>query len=222
MIAEGNEQIEEELGASIEHLELHGTASLEGAAAPDDEGEVVRPQLGVGVGGIGIGVPGGRQYGAALDAGLQALLSQRDPLELLEPVLVGGAVDDGILQDVAINAVVVDGHLGGDAGSSTLVRRLELPGVLALVVDKPGIVVALVEILEDRGEDLGLLVGQMHALGVLRVHVLLGQGPLKPGRVTEDVLVSGKDPLLLPDNEGHDRRGQRAVEVGVLVLVKAR
>lgn len=174
MIAEGNEQVEEELGAAIEHLELHGTAPLEGAAAPDDEGKVVRPQLGVGVGRISVGVPGRRQYGAALNARLQALLSQRDTLELLEPVLIGGAVDDGVLQDVTINAVVVDRHLWGGASPSALFRRLELPRVLTLVVDKAGVVVALVEVLKDGGEDLGLLVWQVHALGVLRVHVLLG------------------------------------------------
>lgn len=70
MVAEGDEQIKEELGAAVIHLELHSTASLEGAAASDDQGEVVGPQLGVRVGCVGIGISGRRQDGAALDARL--------------------------------------------------------------------------------------------------------------------------------------------------------
>lgn len=70
MVAEGDEEVEEELAASVVHLELHGAASLEGAAAADDEGEVVGAQLGVGVGGVGVGVAGGCENSAALDAGL--------------------------------------------------------------------------------------------------------------------------------------------------------
>ena len=68
MVAEGDEEVKEELAASVVHLELHGAASLEGAAAADDEGEVVGAQLGVGIGGVGIGVAGGGENSAALDA----------------------------------------------------------------------------------------------------------------------------------------------------------
>ncbi len=136
----------------------------------------------------------------------ETLLPQRDPLELLEPVLVGGAVDDGVLQDVAVYGVVVDGRLGG---SGPLVQLLDLPGVPALVLDEAGVIVALVEVLEHGREDLGLLVGQVDALA-LRVHILALQGLLEPRRGAEDVLVRGEDPLLLADHEGHDGRGQGA------------
>lgn len=85
MVAQRNEQIEEELGVAVEHLELHGAAALEGAAAADDEGEVVRAQLGVGVGRVRVGVPGRGQDGARLDAGLCShvlgLGRERDNLE---------------------------------------------------------------------------------------------------------------------------------------------
>jgi hypothetical protein len=37
---------------------LHGAAALECATAADDEGEVVRAQLGVSVGRVGVGVTG--------------------------------------------------------------------------------------------------------------------------------------------------------------------
>jgi hypothetical protein len=70
MVAQGDEQVEEELSATIEHLELHGAAALEGAAAADDESEIVGPQLGIGVGSVGVGIAGGRQDGAGLDTGL--------------------------------------------------------------------------------------------------------------------------------------------------------
>ena len=70
MVAQGNKQVEEKLGVAVEHLELHGAAALEGAAAADDEGEVVGPELGVGVGSVGVGVASRGQDGAGLDAGL--------------------------------------------------------------------------------------------------------------------------------------------------------
>lgn len=68
MVAEGDEEVEEELAAAVVHLELHGAAALEGAAAADDEGKVVGTQLGVRVGGVGVGVAGGCEDGAALNA----------------------------------------------------------------------------------------------------------------------------------------------------------
>lgn len=56
VVAQGDEQVEEELGSAVEHLGLHGAAALEGGAAADDEGEVVGAQLGVGIGCVVIGV----------------------------------------------------------------------------------------------------------------------------------------------------------------------
>lgn len=58
MVGEGDEEVKEELAASVEHLHLHGTATLEGRAAADDEGEVVCTQLGVIVRSVGVGVSG--------------------------------------------------------------------------------------------------------------------------------------------------------------------
>lgn len=69
MVAEGDKEVEEELAAAVVHFQLHGAASLKGAAAADDEGQVVGAQLGVGVRGVGVGVAGGGEDGAALDAG---------------------------------------------------------------------------------------------------------------------------------------------------------
>ena len=69
VVGQGDEQVEEELGATVEHLLLHGSAALEGGAAADDEGEVVSPQLGVRVGRVGVGEAGRGQDDAAGDAG---------------------------------------------------------------------------------------------------------------------------------------------------------
>jgi hypothetical protein len=58
VIAQRDEKIKEELGSAGHHLHLHGAAALEGAAAADDEGEVVGAEFGVGVGGVGVCVAG--------------------------------------------------------------------------------------------------------------------------------------------------------------------
>ena len=57
VVAKRHEQVEEELRATVEHLELHGAAPLEGAAAADDEGEIVGAKLGVCVRRVGVRVP---------------------------------------------------------------------------------------------------------------------------------------------------------------------
>lgn len=69
VVGQGDEEVEEELAAAVEHLHLHGAAALEGGAAADDESQVVGTQLGVVVGGVGIRIPRREQDGVALDAG---------------------------------------------------------------------------------------------------------------------------------------------------------
>ncbi len=56
VIAQGHEEIKEELRTAVVHLQLHGAAPLEGASAANDESEVVGPQLGVRVWGVGVGI----------------------------------------------------------------------------------------------------------------------------------------------------------------------
>lgn len=70
VVAERDEEVEEQRCAAVPHLELHGAAALEGTAAADDEGEVVGAELGVRVGGVGVGIASGGEDRAALDAGL--------------------------------------------------------------------------------------------------------------------------------------------------------
>jgi hypothetical protein len=70
VVAKSNEEIKEQLRAAVVHLQLHGAAALEGAAAADDEGEIVCAQLGVGVGCVGVCISGRCKNGAGLDARL--------------------------------------------------------------------------------------------------------------------------------------------------------
>lgn len=45
MIAQGDEKVKEELRATVEHLQLHSPAALEGAPGADDESQVMSPKL---------------------------------------------------------------------------------------------------------------------------------------------------------------------------------
>ena len=70
MVAKSDEQVEEQLAASVEHLELHGAASLESAPAANDEGKIVRPQFGVSIRCIGVCVTGRRKDCTGLNSRL--------------------------------------------------------------------------------------------------------------------------------------------------------
>jgi hypothetical protein len=94
VIHHSDEQVEEQPAAAL-HLHLHRAAALEGAAPADDEREVVRPQLRVRVGRVRIRVARRRQDRADLHTRHEALLSQGQSFELVEPVLFGGALGAG-------------------------------------------------------------------------------------------------------------------------------
>jgi len=128
------------------------------------------------------------------------LLAKSNLLELLEPILLSSTIDNRVLQEITIDRMDVDG--GFD--TALVARGLQLPRVALLVVDEPRRVVAFVEILENRREDLGLLVGQRNLLG-LRVCQLVVEDGLKEGGGEQDILVGGKDALVLADDQSHNR-----------------
>lgn len=74
------------------------------------------------------------------------MLAQREALELIQTIFLGGTVDDGVLQQLAVHAVMIDGRLV----AGLLRRRLQLPRVPLLVVQETRVVVALVEVLKNR------------------------------------------------------------------------
>jgi hypothetical protein len=56
VIAQCNEQVEEQLAAAIVHLKLHRATPLEGAATANDQGKVVRTKLRICFWRVGVGV----------------------------------------------------------------------------------------------------------------------------------------------------------------------
>ncbi len=88
MIAHSNEQVEEQ-SSTFFHLHLHGATPLESISAADDESQVVGSQLRVCVGCLRVGVAGGGEDGADLDARLEALFAKRKAAELREIVAKG-------------------------------------------------------------------------------------------------------------------------------------
>jgi len=102
----------------------------------------------------------------------ETLLSKREALKLIQAVLLGSTVDNGVLQQLSIHAVVINSSLV----AGLLRRRLQLPRVSLLVVEKTRVVVAFVEILEDRREHLGLFIGQRNLLTLRIQHLVLQHG----------------------------------------------
>jgi hypothetical protein len=92
MINHRHKQIKKQRRPAGLHLQLHRAAALESIPAADDQRQVVRAQLGVGGGRVGVGVAGGGEDGAALDVGGETLLFEGETLEVGELVAVGGAL----------------------------------------------------------------------------------------------------------------------------------
>jgi len=186
MVAHGHEQVEEEL-AALFHLGLHGSAPLECLATSDDQSEIMGAEPRVCVGCVVVGVLRRTKDGADVDAALQALLPERQALEFFEAESLGGTVDYGVSEEVLAHTRDVHGGLDGSAAASGGVRIggvwrshgvLELPRVAVLVVQQAGVVVALVEVLENGREDLGFFVGKRNPLA-LRIEVLVPADALK-------------------------------------------
>jgi hypothetical protein len=184
VIYHGNKQVEEQLTAVL-HLVLHCAAALEGVARTDDERKVVRTKLGVVVRCVGVG--------RALDARLQSLFAKSQLLQLLQSVLLGLAVDHCVLQDGSCWGV--DHCLVGTIVVTTILKG---PGVALLVKLEARVVVALVEVLKDRGEDLRLLIGKVDAL-VGGLVELTAARSLEVGRVGQNILVCCEETLLSAD-----------------------
>lgn len=135
MIAHGNKQIKKQPPPAL-HLHLHRPAPLKRRPAPDDQRQIMRPELRIAVRRVRIRVPRARQDRRTLDPRLQALFAQREPLQLVEAVLFCRAVEQCIFEqglarqrmiyrafDDAAPAIVVGGF-----------GALELPHVPTLVV----------------------------------------------------------------------------------------
>ena len=79
MITHRNKKIKKQLPTLL-HLHLHGPTALKRRPTPDNKREVMGPQLGLVIWGIGVGVSCACEDRAALDARVEALFSEREAL----------------------------------------------------------------------------------------------------------------------------------------------
>lgn len=125
VVAKSNKEIKEELGSAVVHLELHGTAPLEGAARANDKRKIVSAEFRVSVWRVVVSISRRGQDGATLDSRLKSLLPQSKLLQLVEAIFLRRAVDDSVLEKIAIDAMMVDGAL--ESSSVSFISRLQLP-----------------------------------------------------------------------------------------------
>lgn len=138
----------------------------------------------------------------------KTLLSESELLQVRQTIALSSAVDDGIFEQVTLNASEIDCAL--DPGAVLVCGGLEFPRVAALVVRHSRKVVSLVEVLEDRAEYLRLLVRESNALG-RRVHVRISEGMSEERTGAEDVFVGSKESLFGADDEGDNVGGEIAI-----------
>jgi hypothetical protein len=69
-------------------------------------------------------------------------------------------------------------------------------------MDQPRVIIAFVEIFEDRGEDFGFFVGEGDSFAC-RFHELASAGCLEEWWYAEDVFMRGEKSLFAADDEGN-------------------
>lgn len=99
MIDHRHKQVKEQRTPTSLHLHLHCAATLECIATANDEREVVRSQLGIACGRVGVGKAGREEDGAALDPGLESLFFESQALEFGESVAMRGALGSDVSID---------------------------------------------------------------------------------------------------------------------------
>lgn len=112
MITHGYKQVKEQFPPHL-HFHLHGSTTLECFPATDDECEIMSAQPRITVRRVLVGIPCATQDGADLDPALQALLAQRELLELFEAVAVRSAVHGCVTENDVAQAGVKEGWLNG-------------------------------------------------------------------------------------------------------------
>jgi len=207
VIDHGNEEVKEKFATSL-HFHLHGAAALESLSASNDESEIMSSQFRVGVRRILIRKACRGKNGAALHAGLQALLAKGKRLKLRQAVAVGNTVNDRVFQNH--HADSVDGHstLNGASSGSGVVGILEAPAVPSFVVFHSRIIISFVQVLKHAREDLWLVVWQIDPL-VRLIELLLAERGEK-GRMRKNIFMSSEESLLAANADGYDGRCERA------------
>lgn len=112
MVTHGHKQVKEQFPPLL-HFHLHGSATLEGLPATDDECEVVSAQPRITVRCVLVGIARAAQDGADLDPALQALLAQGELLELFEAVAISSAIHGCVAENDVIDTGVEKGGFDG-------------------------------------------------------------------------------------------------------------
>jgi hypothetical protein len=147
----------------------------------------------------------------------ESLFAKCQLLQLIQSILFSRTVNDSILEKITIHTTMIDSAL--DCSTLFFSSGFNLPRVASLVVHQTRVVVTLVEILEHRAKDLGLLVGKGDALGG-GVHVPVSKSVAEEGAAAEDVFVGGKEALFSTDDECDDGRSQVADDVRTVIFMK--
>lgn len=85
MITHRNKQIKKQLPTLL-HLHLHRPTPLKRRPTPDNQRQVMRPELRLGIRRVSVGIPRARKDRAALDTRVQALFAKREAFEGLQGV----------------------------------------------------------------------------------------------------------------------------------------
>lgn len=213
MITHGHKQIKEQAPTPL-HLRLHGPAPLERRPRPNNQRQIMRPQLTITLRRVRIRIPRTAQYRPTTNPHLQALLPQRQPLQLLQPIPIRRTIHQRILQQILLGALVPDGARGRPRGDV-----FELPAVLTLVVQEFGVVVAFVEEFEDGGEDFRDFFREGDAFGLGLEELAAGYGG-EEGGGGQDGGVGCEEAGGGADGEGQDWGGEVAVVVEDLLSIR--
>lgn len=130
----------------------------------------------------------------------KSLLAQGKSFQLLEPVFFRSTINDRILEQGTIGVVMV--HDSFASGTGYLPGRLQFPRVSLLVVNQTRVVIALVEILEDRREDLRGLVRKSNALW--RLFDIVFQELSKVGCSSKDIVMCSEKAVFVADYKRDD------------------
>jgi len=204
VVGKSAEKIKEKFTTSF-HFHLHSSGAFECLATADDKSEVMSAKSRICVRGVYIAISCALQNNADLNSTLQTLLPKRQALELLEAVLLSGAVDDTIFEKIL--AYARDIACGFDRSATTSIfwvrgshSIFEFPRVSALAEEQFGVVVTLVEVLEDGGDDFGFFVGKFNSLA-LGIEKFASACNREKWRQTEDIFVRCEQSTLSTNNQ---------------------
>ena len=121
-------------------------------------------QLGVTVGSVGIGISCTCQDCCALNARLETLLSQSKPLEFIQAIFLSGAIYQSVFEQHLVKALMKYRGFGYSFPVLVVTGIFKLPAIRAFVMHQLRIIVPLIQVFEDRGENLGNLLGKIDPL----------------------------------------------------------